>query len=163
MQVDHPCAEIYSGGWSAGFSSQGREGPSGGGTDARGPARVASTLKTAGAFLFLLPGGRPRRRGDKGAAAAHGGGATKEQQPPRKQSSSRSPSDGLASVSLGRPRRRKLRPPGVQRRKKRQRRPSPRGPPRYFCCGSLSGDRVSKIRKAPPPAPRPLSRLPPGP
>jgi hypothetical protein len=70
MQVDHPCAEIYSGGWSAGFSSQGREGPSGGGTVARGPAGVASTLKTAGAFLFLLPSGRPRRRGDEGAAAA---------------------------------------------------------------------------------------------
>jgi hypothetical protein len=68
--VDHPCAEIYSGGWSAGFSSQGREGPSGGGTVARGPAEVASTLKTVGAFLFLLPGGRPRRRGDEGAAAA---------------------------------------------------------------------------------------------
>jgi hypothetical protein len=31
---------------------------------------VAATLKTVGAFLFLLPGGRPRRRGDKGAAAA---------------------------------------------------------------------------------------------
>jgi hypothetical protein len=30
---------------------------------------VAATLKTAGAFLFLLPGGRPRRRGDEGAAA----------------------------------------------------------------------------------------------
>jgi hypothetical protein len=70
MQVDHPCAEIYSGGWSTGFSSQGREGPSGRGTVAWGPARVASTLKTAGAFLFLLPGGRPRRRGDEGAAAA---------------------------------------------------------------------------------------------
>jgi hypothetical protein len=27
-------------------------------------------LKTAGAFLFLLPGGRPRRRDDEGAAAA---------------------------------------------------------------------------------------------
>jgi hypothetical protein len=68
--VDHPCAEIYSGGWSAGFSSQGREGPSGGGTVAQGPTGAASTLKTAGAFLFLLPGGRPRRRGDEGVAAA---------------------------------------------------------------------------------------------
>jgi hypothetical protein len=27
-------------------------------------------LKTAGAFLFLLPGGRPRQRDDEGAAAA---------------------------------------------------------------------------------------------
>jgi hypothetical protein len=70
MQVDHPCAETYSGGWSAGFSSQGREGPSGGGTVARGPAGVAPTLKTAGAFLFLLPGGRPRWLGGEGAAAA---------------------------------------------------------------------------------------------
>jgi hypothetical protein len=164
MQVDHPCAEIYSGGWSAGFSSQGREGPSEGGTVARGPAGVASTLKTAGAFLFLLPGGRPRRRGDEGAAAAaHGGGATKEQQPPRKQSSSRSPLGGLASASPGRPRRRKLWPPGARRRKKRRRWPSPRGPPRYFCYDSLSGDRVSEIRKALPPAPPPPSRCPPGP
>jgi hypothetical protein len=65
--VDHPCAEMYSGGWSAGFSSQGREGPSGGGSVARGPAGVASTLKTAGAFLFLLPGGRPQRD-EEGAA-----------------------------------------------------------------------------------------------
>jgi hypothetical protein len=31
---------------------------------------VAATLKTAGAFLSLLPGGRPRRRADEGAAAA---------------------------------------------------------------------------------------------
>jgi hypothetical protein len=31
---------------------------------------VAATLKTAGAFLFLLPSGRPRRRDDEGAAAA---------------------------------------------------------------------------------------------
>jgi hypothetical protein len=31
---------------------------------------VAATLKTAGAFLFLLPSGRPRWRGDEGAAAA---------------------------------------------------------------------------------------------
>jgi hypothetical protein len=72
MQVDQPCAEMYSGGWSAGLSSQGREGPSGGGTVARGPAGVASTLKTAGAFLFLLPGGRPRRRDEEGAASATG-------------------------------------------------------------------------------------------
>jgi hypothetical protein len=72
MQVDHPCAEMYSGGWSAGFSSQGREGPSGGGTVARRPAGVASTLKTAGAFLFLLPGGHPRRRDEEGAASATG-------------------------------------------------------------------------------------------
>jgi hypothetical protein len=35
-----------------------------------GPAGVAATLKTAGAFLFLLPSGRPRRRDDEGAAAA---------------------------------------------------------------------------------------------
>jgi hypothetical protein len=70
--VDHPCAEMYSGGWSAGFSSQGHEGPSGGGAVARGPAGVASTLKTAGAFLFLLPGGRPRRRDKEGAATAAG-------------------------------------------------------------------------------------------
>jgi hypothetical protein len=33
---------------------------------------VAATLKTAGAFLFLLPGGRPRRRDDEGAATAAG-------------------------------------------------------------------------------------------
>jgi hypothetical protein len=72
MQVDHPCAEMYSGGWSAGFSSQGREGPSGGGAIAWGPAGVASTLKTAGAFLFLLPGGRLRRRDEEGAAIATG-------------------------------------------------------------------------------------------
>jgi hypothetical protein len=70
--VDHPCAEMYSGGWSTGFSSQGREGPSGGGTVAWGPAGVASTLKSAGAFLFLLPGGRPRRRDEEGAASATG-------------------------------------------------------------------------------------------
>jgi hypothetical protein len=63
---------MYSGGWSAGFSSQGREGPSGGGTIARGPTGVASTLKTAGAFLFLLPGGRPWRRDEEGAASATG-------------------------------------------------------------------------------------------
>jgi hypothetical protein len=69
--VDHPCAEMYSGGWSAGFSNQGREGPNGGGIVARGPAGVASTLKTAGAFLFLLPGGRPRRD-EEGAATAAG-------------------------------------------------------------------------------------------
>jgi hypothetical protein len=31
---------------------------------------VAATLKTTRAFLFLLPGGRPRRRDDEGAAAA---------------------------------------------------------------------------------------------
>jgi hypothetical protein len=31
---------------------------------------VAATLKTAGAFLFLLPDGRPWRWGDEGAAAA---------------------------------------------------------------------------------------------
>jgi hypothetical protein len=31
---------------------------------------VAATLKTAGAFLFLLPSGRPRRRDDEGAVAA---------------------------------------------------------------------------------------------
>jgi hypothetical protein len=36
----------------------------------RGPAGVAATLKTVGAFLFLLPGGRPRRRDDEGAVAA---------------------------------------------------------------------------------------------
>jgi hypothetical protein len=30
----------------------------------------AVALKAAGVFLFLLPSGRPRRRGDKGAAAA---------------------------------------------------------------------------------------------
>jgi hypothetical protein len=36
----------------------------------RGPAGVVATLKTAGAFWFLLPGGRPRGRGDEGAAAA---------------------------------------------------------------------------------------------
>jgi hypothetical protein len=72
MQVDHPCTEMYSGGWSAGFSSQGREGPSGGGAVARGPAGVASTLKTAGAFLFLLPDGRPRQQDEEGAAIATG-------------------------------------------------------------------------------------------
>jgi hypothetical protein len=33
---------------------------------------VAATLKTAVAFLFLLPSGRPRRRDDEGAAAAAG-------------------------------------------------------------------------------------------
>jgi hypothetical protein len=38
----------------------------------RGLAGVAATLKTAGAFLFLLPGGRPQRRDDEGAAAAAG-------------------------------------------------------------------------------------------
>jgi hypothetical protein len=32
----------------------------------------AVTLGTAGAFLFLLPSGRPRRRDDEGAAAAAG-------------------------------------------------------------------------------------------
>jgi hypothetical protein len=31
---------------------------------------VAATLKTGGAFLYLLPSGHPRRRGDEGAAAA---------------------------------------------------------------------------------------------
>jgi hypothetical protein len=36
----------------------------------RGPTGVAATLKTVGAFLFLLPGGRPRRRVDEGAATA---------------------------------------------------------------------------------------------
>jgi hypothetical protein len=36
----------------------------------RGPMGVAATLKTAGAFLFLLPSGRPRRRDDEGAVAA---------------------------------------------------------------------------------------------
>jgi hypothetical protein len=72
MQVDHPCTEIYSGGWSAGFSSQGREGPSGGGTVTQDPAGMASTLKTAGAFLFLLPGGRPRRRDEEGVAYTTG-------------------------------------------------------------------------------------------
>jgi hypothetical protein len=30
---------------------------------------VAATLRTAGAFLFLLPSGRPRRRDDEGAIA----------------------------------------------------------------------------------------------
>jgi hypothetical protein len=35
----------------------------------RGPAGVAATLKIAGAFLFLLPSGCPRRRDDEGAAA----------------------------------------------------------------------------------------------
>jgi hypothetical protein len=34
-----------------------------------GPAGVAATLKMVGAFLFLLPSGRPRRRDDEGAAA----------------------------------------------------------------------------------------------
>jgi hypothetical protein len=62
---------MYSGGWSASFSNQGSEGPSGGGTVARGPTGVASTLKTVGAFLFLLPGGRPRRD-EEGAATATG-------------------------------------------------------------------------------------------
>jgi hypothetical protein len=33
---------------------------------------MASTLKTAGAFLFLLPGGRPRWRDEEGAATATG-------------------------------------------------------------------------------------------
>jgi hypothetical protein len=69
MQVDHPCAEIYSHGWSTGFSSQGREGPSGGGAVARGPAGVASTLKTAGGLLVLAPQRPPtttRRRGSSG-------------------------------------------------------------------------------------------------
>jgi hypothetical protein len=33
---------------------------------------MASTLKTAGAFLFLLPGGRPRRRDEEGATTATG-------------------------------------------------------------------------------------------
>jgi hypothetical protein len=68
--VDHPWAEIQAGGWSAGFYSQGHDRPSGGEAAARGPAGVAATLKTAGAFLFLLPGGRPRRRDNEGAAAA---------------------------------------------------------------------------------------------
>jgi hypothetical protein len=36
----------------------------------RGPAGVAAALKTAGAFLFLLPSGCPRRRDDEGAVAA---------------------------------------------------------------------------------------------
>jgi hypothetical protein len=31
---------------------------------------MAATLKKAGAFLFLLPNGRPRWRDDEGAAAA---------------------------------------------------------------------------------------------
>jgi hypothetical protein len=35
----------------------------------RGLAGVAAILKTSGAFLFLLPGGRPRRRDDEGAEA----------------------------------------------------------------------------------------------
>jgi hypothetical protein len=38
----------------------------------RGLVGVAATLKTAGAFLFLLPDGRPRRRDDEGASAAVG-------------------------------------------------------------------------------------------
>jgi hypothetical protein len=33
---------------------------------------VAETLKIAGAFLFLLPGGRPQQRDDEGASAAVG-------------------------------------------------------------------------------------------
>jgi hypothetical protein len=33
---------------------------------------VAATLKTAGAFLFLLPSGRPRQRDDEGAVVAAG-------------------------------------------------------------------------------------------
>jgi hypothetical protein len=70
MQVDHPSAEMYAGGWSASFSDRSRDGPSGDEIVARGLAELeAAAPKAARVFLFLLPGGRPRRRGGKGVAA----------------------------------------------------------------------------------------------
>jgi hypothetical protein len=60
------------------------------------------------------------------------GGATKEQQPLRKRFSSRSPLDGRAPISPGRPHRQEPQLPGARRKWKERRRPSPQGPPRSF-------------------------------
>jgi hypothetical protein len=62
---------MSAGGWSAGFSDRSHDGPSRGEAAAWDLAKVeVEAPRVARVLLFLLPSGRPRRRGDEGVATA---------------------------------------------------------------------------------------------
>jgi hypothetical protein len=68
--VVHPSAEAYVGGWSAGSIGRSSDGPASEGAVALGLTNPeAAAARAARVFLFLQPGGRPRREANEGMAA----------------------------------------------------------------------------------------------